>query len=78
MVTISGITSPAYSAPDNSMIDVVFATKEHGLIPCSLHPDDVAEYVMLGKPTSNGQLFAMAKNGGFGAVAPYSKVQAPA
>jgi hypothetical protein len=71
MITITGITSPSYALAGGEMIDVCLQTVEHGAIPCSLHPDDAAVYLMAGKQVTNGQLFGGAKRGVFGPVAPF-------
>ena len=56
--------NPVYSAPNHASIDVEYEHPEYGWIPFTATPDDVEE---LGQ-----QIYAAAKRGDFGAIAPYT------
>lgn len=77
-ITVEKVTDPKFSHSDGGTIDVSLHTKEQGVIPCTLHPDDPVEYVTgqdaktktLVKET-NGALYEKAKDGAFGPVAAF-------
>jgi len=56
--------NPVYSAPNHAAIDVEYEHPEYGWVPFTATPDDVEE---LGQ-----QIYAAAKRGDFGPVAPYT------
>src|SRR5699024_1523488 len=53
-----------YSAPDNSLIDVEWNHPELGWIPFTASPDDTEQH--------GRDIYAAAKRGDFGAIAPYT------
>src|SRR5699024_10844066 len=59
--------NPVYSAPNHTAIDVEYEHPEYGWIPFTATPDDVEE---LGQ-----QIYAAAKRGDSGPVAPYTPPQ---
>jgi len=72
MAIITNITNPKYVTADESMIDVVLTTSDYGVIGCTLTAKDQWKNTYLGIATANSDLYALAKDGKFGTVLPYT------